>query len=126
MPLILSVGIRAVVFYSVTVSVVVWQQRSRYHHQPEHYDKSKHEEFKQLIIPHIHVVYVPFNLPLANLQIGWPICQSQIGQPICKWDYQSENLFEVSFPKFSRHAMLSHTLLLFELMVSTEVSRIEC
>ena len=55
-----------------------------------------------------------------------PICQSHIGQPTCKWDDQSENIFEVSVSKFSRHTLISHTLLLFELIVSTEVSRIEC
>ena len=61
----------------------------------------------------------------ANLQIGWPICQSQIAQPICKWDDQSENLFEALFCKCQTHTVLSQTLLLFELMVSTKVSRIE-
>ena len=62
---------------------------------------------------------------LDNLQIGQPFCQSQTGQPICKWDDQSENLFEVFLSKFSTQTVLSHTLLLFKLTASTQVSRIE-
>ena len=49
------------------------------------------------------------------------ICQSQIGLPICKWDDQSEIIFEVC-----SCIVLSHTLLLFKLMASTDISRIEC
>ena len=44
----------------------------------------------------------PANLPIT----GWPA-------PF-QWDDQSEYLFEVSFSKFSRHTVLSDTLLLFD------------